>query len=154
VYVSSSGSLDIRGGLIGDSGLFGLDDARIHMSGGIIEVNGVELWDRAQMHWNGGEISVVYLYQTPTFTIAGTSFQLDGTPLGYGPVSALSGTLTGTLANGDPFSLPFQRQSSAHLILVPEPSTCLLLGAGLVALSRRRRGALRADAFPAFPVGG
>jgi hypothetical protein len=62
--------------------------------------------------------------------------------------------LTGTLANGDPFSLPFPRQSSAHLILVPEPSTCLLLGAGLVALSRSRRGARRADGLAGFPAGG
>ena len=50
-------------------------------------------------------------------TIYGSDFQVDGNPLPMGPVSALSGTLTGLLVDGSPFAWDFERTNGATLHL-------------------------------------
>ena len=66
--------------------------------------------------------------------IHGSDFNLP-----FGDITATSGTLTGILADGTPLNVDFGRASTATITLVPEPSTALLLAAGLVGLATRRR---------------
>ena len=71
-----------------------------------------------------------------TTRIFGSGFNF---PLG--DVSATSGVLTGTLADGTPLDVDFSRASLARitLTLIPEPATAPLIWGGLVALGIRRR---------------
>ena len=71
--------------------------------------------------------------------IKGTGFDFP-----YGAISATSGILTGTLADGTPLNLSFNQVHPGEIILIPEPGAAtlgalaLLLTAGGVL--RRRRG--------------
>ncbi len=47
-----------------------------------------------------------------TVVIVGSEFNVP-----FGPVAALSGTLTGTLADGTPVSIPFARATSARIVI-------------------------------------
>jgi hypothetical protein len=78
----------------------------------------------------------------------GADFAVDGTPVGYGTLTSIFGgdlgydparILTGTLANGDPIDVLFRLGDSSSIVLVPEPTTLLLLGFGGLALLRKRR---------------
>jgi hypothetical protein len=96
-------------------------------------------------------------------TIYGSDFVLDGSPIGLGSISQISGTLSGTLADGNLFEFNFNQQNpdtsqeAGALIVnrimlaeaaagVPEPGSITLAliglaGLGLVRLGRRRRAA-------------
>ena len=82
----------------------------------------------------GGSIGGVVALGSGTITIAGIGFNL---PLGN--ITATSGTLTGVLLDGSALSVTFGRASTATIMLVPEPSTALLLATELLVLARKRR---------------
>ena len=91
--------------------------------------------DDGTLNISGGDItSGIIALNDSSVTIFGTGFNL---PLG--DILGLQGTLTGTLADGSPLNVNFGRASSARITLVPDPSTALLLAAGLVGLAMRRR---------------
>ena len=58
-------------------------------------------------------------------------------------LSLLSGTLTGTLADGSPLTAEFGRAVTGTIQLVPEPSAAALLVLGLVGMALRRAVELR-----------
>ncbi len=66
----------------------------------------------------------------------GSDFMVDGVPVGYGDLGAVSGTLSGTLASGDILTdfLMFSRLDDGIIRLtatpVPEPSAALAFGLG------------------------
>jgi hypothetical protein len=66
--------------------------------------------------------------------LSGTGFNLP-----CGDITAISGTLTGTLLDGTPINNDVGRASTATIRLVPEPSTALLLAFGLVGIAAGRR---------------
>ena len=93
-----------------------------------------------------------YARDSSTIVIVGSDFAVDGITVPYGDLTALTGTLTGTLAYGDLLDNTFHQggYQSAHweatgtitLASIPEPTTALLLAtglAGLAAAGRRRR---------------
>ena len=61
--------------------------------------------------------------------------------MGEGPISELSGVLSGYLYSGEAFSNEFTRSAGGTLQLnvIPEPTTALLLGLGLVGLGLKQR---------------
>ena len=67
-------------------------------------------------------------------TLVGSDFFVDGVPVGYGPLSAESGRISGTLESGDALDADFTRDSGATITLVPEPGTAGLLALGLVVM--------------------
>jgi hypothetical protein len=73
---------------------------------------------------------------------ANVSFYGSGFNYPPGSIFDLTGTLTGTLADGTPLSLDFERAFTASITLLPEPSRTLGVVAGLcllAGLSRTRR---------------
>lgn len=78
-----------------------------------------------------------------TVRIFGADFAVDGSPVPLGPITALSGTLTGELSDGSPLDIPFARAETATILLteVPEVAAPLMLAAGILVLlgARRRR---------------
>ncbi len=73
-----------------------------------------------------------------TVTFVGSGFNYP-----YGEIPDGSGSLTGTLANGDPIDVWFDVDGDASIVLaVPEPSSIALLATaafGLMGCARRRR---------------
>ena len=79
-------------------------------------------------------------------TITGSGFEVDTgggfAPVGAGQLAALTGTLRGSLESGDFFEATFLQgggEFTGAIVLVPEPSTVVLLAVGLAALAVRRR---------------
>lgn len=131
----------ISGGTI--SGWFGIaDDGTATVSGGTFGY-GIKAGRYDGSEWG--------LTDTGVITFEGMGFAINGVPVNYGDYASsyanpinyygypgLGGTLTGTLANGQSINEPFYIFSDADIILVPEPSTLLLLGLGAVMLKKRR----------------
>jgi len=88
---------------------------------------------------------------TSTIIFVGTDFMVDGTPVPYGDLTAGAGTLTGTLASGDPINNVFEGGGSSGSTITLTPRDYLptlspwsqlalmvgLLGAGLGVWGRR-----------------
>jgi hypothetical protein len=79
-----------------------------------------------------------------SINIYGVGFAVDGIPVGYGPISAFSGTLTGTLYMGNSLSNAFSRYCGATIYLheqavVPLPGAVLLGVIGLGAAGWKLR---------------
>ena len=101
------------------------DNAMIFISGGILGAGG-----------SGGETGIA-AFDTSMITLFGKKFSVDGLSVSSGGLSPLSGQLTGTLLDGNTFSLPFLQSNSNQikLAVVPEPSNHLaFLALGILAL--------------------
>ncbi|MFW9770536.1 MAG: hypothetical protein ACFFEM_17085, partial [Candidatus Thorarchaeota archaeon] len=79
-----------------------------------------------------------------TITIVGSGFAVDGSPVPYGDLAAQTGTLTGTLASGEPIENPFYQggiycvgnMCTGTLTLAPPPIRVPALSlAGKLALA-------------------
>ena len=134
-------TVNILGGIIGDD-LVAYDSCVMNVYGGDMLEGGVEAYDNSRVSISGGLIESLRAGRTSgehtsLITIAGNGFNYP-----YGEIPDSAGTLTGTLANGDPINAPFEIYSDASIVLVPEPSTFILLAMGalgLAAYAWRRR---------------
>ena len=125
----------------------------LNFSGGKVR-EAIEVDDAAVVNLFGGEI-VGGLEASGELNVFGGSIQNDllalanavvtifgnGFNLPFGDITATSGTLTGTLADGAPLNVNFGRASTATITLVPEPPEFVLLvaGAGFLWVLYRRR---------------
>jgi hypothetical protein len=131
---SGSSVVTITDGRVDALVLFGASSAT--MTGGsvrYVQVGG------ATMSLQGGRIDEIQVYDGGTVTVFGASFSVDGTPVPFGVVMPDFGELTGTSLFGDPIDILFTRRAfdgpgTGALVLVPEPSTALLLVSGLLGL--------------------
>jgi hypothetical protein len=106
----------------------GTTDASLSVSGnGVLTINGGDVFSQG-LSVNGGIVRIV-----------GSDFMVNGQPVGLGTVSVDFGGLEATLADGSYFASVFSRTNGGTIVLVPEPSTGLLLAGGLALLGRRRR---------------
>lgn len=117
-------------------GTFGED---IETVGGVIEISGGTI--AAKESANGG----LYVDEFGLIQIEGSDFSIDGSPVGLGFVTPLSGLLSGTLGDGTAFTdVPFDRdpsgdEGSGVILLVPEPTSLAAFGLGGLCLMARRR---------------
>ena len=105
---------------------------QLNVAGGVFHSD-LQVQNFAQLFISGGSLNgVIRALDFSATTIVGSGFNF---PLG--DLSAASGVLTGTLADGTPLDVNFSRASRARitLTLIPEPSTALLLAGGLFALA-------------------
>lgn len=115
---------------------------------GLLEVSGGEFAGEFVVRDGTLEISGALLQAELLFEddsaidIYGPAFELDGTPVGFGPIQADAGTLTGTLQDGAPLDLPFSCESPSctggeiTLIQAPEPEAAIQAIVGLAVLAR------------------
>ena len=159
--VVGNGDVTLDGGDLSDfTGTH--ESATLTVLSGTIGQDGVGAFDDSTMSFHGGELDDPFgiaAFDDALIQIFGGGFLLDGLPVGFGPLPQASGLLTGTLANGDPISIDFYHAGAAvpvgdwgtgfangTIVLVPEPTTALLLGVGVVGFAtcgRRRREPLQ-----------
>ena len=140
---SETSNIMMSGGNVGGN-LFASDFSTITMSGGNV---GHDLVSRyfSTVTMSGGTLGdFLMAYESSTIILKGSDFMVDGVPVPYGDLAALTGTLTGTLEFGDSLNNMFFQGGYAGSVngtirLVPEPSTSLLLAFGLMALAAGRR---------------
>jgi len=123
-----SSQVTISGGSIGLA-LIASETSEVTISGGLI---GEEIW------------AGVHPTHDSLITFLGSDFAINGISVGYGEFDTggsdwVHGTLTGTLANGDPLNNGFYIYGDSSIVLVPEPATIGLLGLGSLVLLRKRR---------------
>jgi len=149
---NDSSVVSITDGSVDALVLFGASSAT--MTGGsvpYVQVGG------ATMSFQGGRIDRIQVYDGGTVTVFGASFSVDGAPVPFGAVMPDFGELTGTFLFGDPIDILFTRRAfdgpgTGALVLVPEPSTALLLVCGLLSLVVKfRRRAVASRSGPPQP---
>jgi hypothetical protein len=149
LIANNSSTIAVSGGSVAGS-VIAFDSSAVTLAGGFVTGDLVG-FDSASVTMNGGWVGGKLLaVESSAITLFGTGFAVDGTPVGYGPIAALSGTLTGTLLSGDALGNPFCHAGCTQIgspltgliTLVPEPSTPLLItssGALGLGLTRRRQ---------------
>ncbi len=166
VYAEGSSTITITGGSVADD-VEATQGSAIYISGGSIGED-IEASNNATVDISGGELAangVIHLDYglavdgNGLIILRGLSFSVNGSPVSSGFLAEVSGTISGTLADGSAFTnLPFDRNpfddgggpGSIQIDVIPEPgSLALLLGLGGVVLLRRwnRHGEHDAEAL-------
>ena len=133
----NNSQITIFGGSIGEY-LLAHNESRITISGGSIGEY-MAAFDNSQVIMSGGSVvTELIVGNNSQITIYGTDFNVNGEPVGYGPITAASGILTGTLDSGEAINNDFYIYDDAGIALVPEPGTVLLLGLGGLFLLKKQ----------------
>jgi hypothetical protein len=116
------------------------ESSTVTMSGGTVE-RGLRAYASSTITMSGGTVEGdLFAHNSSIITINGFDFMVDGTPVPFGDLSALTGTLTGTLTNGGSLDNDFYQGGYAGtwtgtIRLVPEPTTASLLALGLLGIA-------------------
>jgi hypothetical protein len=144
--VGCDGHVNVHDANIAGS-LSALGHSRVTLSGGTI---GGDLFSfgAAEVLYMGGQVEGrLEIYYGASITIAGSDFFINEAPIAPGQYYSHDlgylrrATLSGKLASGESFSnqIYFNDYYRPKLILIPEPTTLLLLGLGGLALLRNRK---------------
>lgn len=126
------------------------DDSLVTVSGGSI-ARTIVAYNNSLIDISGGTIGgYLYSYQNGTVNLYGNDFGVGEQTLSYGDSlrdygvingDFLTGKITGTLQDGSRLSNQFYislNDLNADIIIIPEPATVLLVGAGGLLLRRKR----------------
>lgn len=140
IFANNAATIRVHSGTVilddvftNDFAFISIEDAAI---GSRLFANGI-----SRIDLSGGSVAnLIESNSTATGRIVGLGFQVDGTPVAFGPLAALTGQLT----DGSPFYNAFERDATATIELVEAPEPALLLpwiaGVGLLARAAGRRG--------------
>lgn len=151
VEAFGAGTINIYGGTVRDD-VEAFGAGTINIYGGEV-VEDVEAFANGVINIFGGDLNtdpVSELHsglaseQNGMITLYGWDFAVNGSGVVEGPIALLSGTISGTLQDGNGFSTIFVQQTPGNIRVevVPEPSSIALLGfgaVGLIGYSWRRR---------------
>ncbi len=147
LLAEETSQVTVSGGSI-EEDLFARDSSQVTVSGGSIDLDLIAS-ETSEVTISGGLISEgIWAGVRPTddslITFDGSDFAINGISVGYGEFDTggmdwVHGTLTGTLANGDPLNNGFYIYGDSSIVLVPEPATLSFLALGGLALLRKRR---------------
>jgi len=120
------------------------DQAVVEIAGGVLG-DGVTAAKESRMTISGGEITgdivagyhTSLVYDASTIVLVGTEFEVNGVPIGYCTLESsqhASGRIAGSLLSGHRLDTDFFIYDGASIVLIPEPSTLILLCMGVVGL--------------------
>lgn len=141
VHVFHNSQVNVLGGYIGGD-VTAWGSSVVNLSDGYVvdQLNG---YNNSRIYLTGGQIATncpppydINLSDQAVLTIEGSNFLVNGIPVGAGIIRS-SGTLSGILANGDTIDVEFYTNDGAHIVLIPEPATLLLLGLGGLILRKK-----------------
>ncbi len=139
VDVFQNSRFQMTAGEIEDGTLILFDHSEGEISGGRISDDLMRIFDFSRLIITGGDIGPGFMsYGSSEVFIYGSNFQIDGVPVGYGPVPVPMGNLTGDLLNGR-IQCSFDIFDDSSVTLVPEPASTIMLALGGVALILRRK---------------
>lgn len=136
-YVAAFDETQVRMSAGTCSAVVAYENSRVTVSGGII----TNTWNGIYAGRQFGE------WHTSLITFDGTDFAIDGEPVGYGDFASdyagardgfLTGTLAGTLSDGQALDHRFFIYDGSDITFVPEPAGAMLLALGGIFLHRRR----------------
>ena len=139
IFANNAATIRVHSGTVVLDDVFTNDVAFISIedavTGSRLFANGM-----SQIDLSGGSVAEgIESNSTATVRIVGLGFQVDGTPVAFGPLAAL----TGELADGSPLDNAFERDATATIELVEAPEPALLLAwiacVGLLARAAGRR---------------
>jgi hypothetical protein len=137
--INGSSILSISGGHIAGE-LTANNTSKVMITGGQLGTH-LRAFADSEVEMSGGSMAErLYTYTSGTVTLHGTDFQINSEPVFYGIYSNAdynSGILSGTLLSGDTFTTDFAIFDESRIILIPEPSTLLLLSLGVLMLRKR-----------------
>jgi cysteine-rich repeat protein len=119
VYSWGSSTVTKTGGWSGS--LMAYDSSTVTMSGGTVP--SLDALEFSAVTMSGGTADSLLAYGSSTIKVVGTDFAVDGVPVPYGNLTALTGTLTGTLASGDPIDASLRQGGgnfTGTITLAPE----------------------------------
>jgi len=139
VDVFQNSRFEMIAGEIEDGTLSLHDHGQAELSGGRVSDDSMRISDFSRLIITGGDIGPGFMsYGNSEVFIHGSNFQIDGVPVGYGPVPVPIGNLSGDLLDGQ-IDCSFEIFDNSSVTLVPEPASLGLLALGGVALIVRRK---------------
>lgn len=127
-------TINIFDGYVG-SGSASFDYSTANMSGG--SVGEINLLHYSTANITGGQIDYLHAYDFSTVTFYGQNF-LCGSGLTFDGNRVLgTGVLSGEWLDGTPWTIDInENYSTATILAIPEPTTLLLLGLGVIFLRK------------------
>jgi hypothetical protein len=139
VVVFQNSRFEMIAGEIEDGTLSLHDHGQAELSGGRVSDDSMRIFDFSRLIITGGDIGPGFSsHGNSEVFIHGSNFQIDGVPVGYGPVPVPFGNLTGDLLDGQ-IQCSFAVLDNSSVTLVPEPASTIMLALGGVALILRRK---------------
>jgi hypothetical protein len=108
---NGSSTITMSGGWVGALHVYG--SSTVAKTGG--GVGGLHAHDSSTVTMSGGTVLInLTAFDSSTIMIVGSGFKVDGVPVPYDDLTATTGTLTGTLASGNPIDNEFYQGGGNH----------------------------------------
>lgn len=134
---NESSTVTLNGGTV--DRVIAIDSSAVTMNGGRVPTSGLQARNFSTITMNGGDAYDLSAYESSTITVVGCCFEVDGSPVPFGNLTAQTGTLTGRLSlSVHPISSPFYQGGGGYtgtITLVYGPTIPAMPEWGYVALA-------------------